>query len=193
MTLRAGELPPERAAALVEECARLAVEAGAELDRQVRAADAARRGGAAGARVLSWATRTICAPTSRPTSRAALQRRSRRRTASRRRCATRCWRAASASGPVLALATAHARRDADRGGPPARRRARAHPHLLADPRRPAGDGRRLAAPRPAHLPRPLRRGHRDPGRRRALRRGDPARPRRAARRSRTDHRLPVPS
>ena len=44
--------------------------------------------------------------------------------------------------PVLALATAHARRDADRGGAPARRRARADPHLLADPRRPAGDGRR---------------------------------------------------
>jgi hypothetical protein len=31
--LRAGDLPPERAAALVDECARLAVEAGAELDR----------------------------------------------------------------------------------------------------------------------------------------------------------------
>ena len=40
VTLRAGELRPERAAALVEECARIAAEAGAELDRQVRAADA---------------------------------------------------------------------------------------------------------------------------------------------------------
>ena len=39
-TLRAGELPPDRAAALVEECARLAADAGSELDRQVRAADA---------------------------------------------------------------------------------------------------------------------------------------------------------
>ena len=39
-TLRSGELPPDRAAALVEECARIAGEAGAELDRQVRAADA---------------------------------------------------------------------------------------------------------------------------------------------------------
>jgi hypothetical protein len=38
--LRSGELPPERAAALVDECARLAAEAGAELDREVRAADA---------------------------------------------------------------------------------------------------------------------------------------------------------
>jgi hypothetical protein len=34
--LRAGELEPERAAALVEECARLASQAGAELDRRVR-------------------------------------------------------------------------------------------------------------------------------------------------------------
>jgi hypothetical protein len=38
--LRSGDLPPERAAALVDECARLAGEAGAELDHQVRAADA---------------------------------------------------------------------------------------------------------------------------------------------------------
>ena len=40
VTLRSGELAPERAAALVEDCARVAAEAGAELDRQVRAADA---------------------------------------------------------------------------------------------------------------------------------------------------------
>jgi hypothetical protein len=39
--LRSGELPPERAAALVDECARIAAEAGAELDRRVRAGDAA--------------------------------------------------------------------------------------------------------------------------------------------------------
>jgi exonuclease VII small subunit len=38
--LRAGNLPPERAADLVDECARLAAEAGAELDREVRAAEA---------------------------------------------------------------------------------------------------------------------------------------------------------
>jgi hypothetical protein len=37
--LRAGDLDPARAAALVDECARLAGEAGAELDREVRAAD----------------------------------------------------------------------------------------------------------------------------------------------------------
>lgn len=39
-TLRSGGLAPDRAAALVDECARVAAEAGAELDRQVRAADA---------------------------------------------------------------------------------------------------------------------------------------------------------
>jgi hypothetical protein len=38
--LRAGDIAPERAAALVDDCARLAGEAGAELDREVRAADA---------------------------------------------------------------------------------------------------------------------------------------------------------
>jgi hypothetical protein len=38
--LRSGDLAPERAAALVDECARLAGEASAELDREVRAADA---------------------------------------------------------------------------------------------------------------------------------------------------------
>jgi hypothetical protein len=38
--LRAGELTTERAASLVDDCARIAAEAGAELDRRVRAADA---------------------------------------------------------------------------------------------------------------------------------------------------------
>jgi len=38
--LRAGSLAPERAAAVVDECARLANEAGVELDRRVRAGDA---------------------------------------------------------------------------------------------------------------------------------------------------------
>ena len=37
--LRAGDLTPERAAALVDECARLAGEAGGQLDREVRAGD----------------------------------------------------------------------------------------------------------------------------------------------------------
>ncbi len=39
--LRTGDIEPERAAGLVEECARLASEAAAELDREVRASDAA--------------------------------------------------------------------------------------------------------------------------------------------------------
>jgi hypothetical protein len=38
--LRSGALAPERAAAVVDECARLAGEASVELDRQVRAGDA---------------------------------------------------------------------------------------------------------------------------------------------------------
>ena len=46
--LRDGELAPDRAAALVDECARLAAEASAELDRRVRAADAPPPGGAPG-------------------------------------------------------------------------------------------------------------------------------------------------
>jgi hypothetical protein len=37
--LRSGRLDADRAAALVDDCARVAAEAGAELDRQVRAAD----------------------------------------------------------------------------------------------------------------------------------------------------------
>ena len=81
--------------------------------------------------------------------------------------------------PVLALATAQ-RPGRARGGTAARRRAGADPHLLADPRRPAGDGRRRPAPRPPDLPRQVRRGRRDPRRRRPLRGGVPARPARAA-------------
>ena len=37
--LRSGQLDADRAAALVDDCARLAAEAGGELDRRVRAAD----------------------------------------------------------------------------------------------------------------------------------------------------------
>jgi len=43
--LRDGDLAPERAAALVDECARLASEAGSQLDRAVRAGE---EGGAPG-------------------------------------------------------------------------------------------------------------------------------------------------
>jgi hypothetical protein len=38
--LRAGGLPADRAAALVDECARLATQAASQLDREVRAAEA---------------------------------------------------------------------------------------------------------------------------------------------------------
>ncbi len=38
--LRDGDLDPQRAAALVEECARLAAEGAAELDREIRAGEA---------------------------------------------------------------------------------------------------------------------------------------------------------
>jgi hypothetical protein len=50
--LRGGELAPERAAALVDDCARLASEASAELDRRVRAADAGASGTAPGQMAL---------------------------------------------------------------------------------------------------------------------------------------------
>jgi hypothetical protein len=50
--LRGGELAPERAAALVDDCARLASEASAELDRRVRAADAGPAGTAPGQMAL---------------------------------------------------------------------------------------------------------------------------------------------
>ena len=43
--LRAGDVDADRAATLVDECARLAVEAGAELDREVRTTEG---GGSAG-------------------------------------------------------------------------------------------------------------------------------------------------
>ena len=56
--LRAGELSTERAAALVDDCARIAAEAGAELDRRVRAADAGPGvGRPARARVVSTRSR----------------------------------------------------------------------------------------------------------------------------------------
>ena len=102
--------------------------------------------------------------------------RGRRRPAPRawsRRCATRCWPAASGSAGCWRWPRRGARR-ATRA-PAARGRGdRAGAHLLADPRRPAGDGRRRPAPRTADLPPRVRRGRGDPGRRRPLRRGGAA-------------------
>ena len=106
--LRAGELEPERAAALVDECARMAAEAGAELDRGVRAADAG--AGRCPRRVSS--PRELVRRAAAPAypdhlrdevedylARRCASRASRPPPASRRPCATRCWRAASGSGP----------------------------------------------------------------------------------------------
>ncbi len=76
--------------------------------------------------------------------------------------------------PVLALATARALGAEPERFLPGRLRDRADPHLLADPRRPAGDGRRRAAARFTDVPSQVRRGRGDPRRRRSLRRGDAA-------------------
>ena len=68
---------------------------------------------------------------------------------SSRRCATRCWPAASASAACWRSRRCEGLGD-DPGAPPADRRGdRADPHLLAHPRRPARDGRRRPAPRAA--------------------------------------------
>ena len=68
-------------------------------------------------------------------------------------------------------ATARGRRARPTLGAARRVRDRADSHLLAHPRRPAGDGQRHAAPRPADAARRLRRRHRDPRRRRPAGRG----------------------
>ena len=94
-------------------------------------------------------------------------RRRRSRPAASRRCATRCWRPASASARCW-------RWRRPRRSAPARddvrarlRRRRAGALLLADSRRPAGDGRRRLPAGPPEQPQGLRRGDRDPGGRRA--------------------------
>ena len=94
-----------------------------------------------------------------------------RREASTRRCATRCSPAASGSGRSLP-SRPRARSALSPSASSRRRRDRADPHLLADPRRPAGDGRRRASPRAADVARQVRRERRDPRRRWSLRRGD---------------------
>jgi len=50
--LRGGDLAPDRAAALVDDCARLAAEASAELDRRLRAAEGGPGGTAPGQMAL---------------------------------------------------------------------------------------------------------------------------------------------
>ena len=183
--LRAGELDATAAAAeLVERCAELAGLVGAELDRAGREAE---RGGSR-RRVRSGccehaappraATPRRAPPATRPSSKSAW---------------TPTWRPAlrrrAGRGPPgggHALFAARGRQaHPSRAGPGHRRGARARargsapvrggdrddPHLLADPRRLAGHGRRRPSPRQAHLPRGVRRGRGHPGRRRPVRRG----------------------
>src|SRR6202046_1832807 len=70
--------------------------------------------------------------------------------------------------PVLVLATAEAvGRERAPVLAPAAGGDRADPHVLADPRRPAGDGQRRPASGSAHLSSRVRRGRCDPRRRRA--------------------------
>ena len=94
--------------------------------------------------------------------------------ARRRRCATPARRRqAHAPAPRAGDRRRHPRLRA-RDAPPRPAggvRARADPHLLAGPRRPAGDGRRRPAPRTADDAHPLRRGPGDPRRRRPAHRG----------------------
>ena len=74
-----------------------------------------------------------------------------------RRCATACTAGGKRLRPILCLASADAV-GGDRAARDAGRlRDRADSHLLADPRRPAGDGQRHAAPRPADAARRRRR------------------------------------
>ena len=109
--------------------------------------------------------------------------RSRGRIASSRPCATRASAAASGCGRSSTVETAALfgvpREQALMAGAAIELRAL----LFAGARRPAGDGRRRSAPRPADRAQEIRRGDRDPGRRRPahlrLRRagaaGDPSR------------------
>ena len=151
--LRAGSLDPDRAAAVVDECARLAGEASVELDRQVRAGDAdPGRVRAAGARLTEGYPEHL-----REEVEAYL---AGLRFADEPAAAglEEAMRYSLLAGgkrirPVLALATARALGREPREVLPLGRRARAHPHLLADPRRPARDGRRRPAPRAADVPR----------------------------------------
>ena len=72
---------------------------------------------------------------------------------------------AAAAGPLPGDRRGAGRRSG--GAPPDRTRTRAGAHVLARARRPPGDGRRRSPPRPADDAQALRRGRRDPRRRRA--------------------------
>ena len=100
----------EEAKRLAGECAELAAEAAVELDRAARGGAAGRRARPGGAPLTVEArdagfarrrlrpTRTTCARSSRSSSSSCASPASPRPRGSTRRCATRCWPAASASG-----------------------------------------------------------------------------------------------
>ena len=153
--LRSGDLDPERAAKLVDECARLATEAGAELDREVRAADAL----AGSSRFRSELPRT-CAHGSRTTwSSCASPRRPPRW--ARGGDALQPLAGGKLIRPVLALATAEAS-DRDPADLLPLAAALELIHTTASSTTTCGDGRRRFSAAAPHLPRQVRRGHRDP-------------------------------
>ena len=137
----------ERAAELAREAAELSAEAVEETNRRIREAEAAVIDSfldfaCPGKEFLAWATPRTCAPWSTPHS-AELAFSHASATAG----LEEAMRYSLLAGgkrvrPVLALATRPCPRRRPRALPPGRLRDRADPHLLADPRRSAGDGRR---------------------------------------------------
>ena len=151
--LRSGDVTPERAAELVDECARL----GRRGRRGARPPGPGAGDAAPPAQDRCSPRRTACLAMPYPDElrdqveglprRPALLDRSRPPPGSTRPCATRCWPAASGSVPCSRWRPRGPSRMRRGTRAAAGRRARADPHLLADPRRPARDGRRRPAPR----------------------------------------------
>ena len=186
--LRSGDLSTDAAATLVEDCAALASQASAELERQARAA-AAPRCCPARTRCSEPRARRIprrSAPRrSRPTSRPCASSTRRRHRRARGGDALQPARRRQAH-PARARARHGARRSA--ATPPSVLPLAAaieliHTYSLIHDDLPAMDDDDLRRGRPT-LPHEVRRGRRDPRRRRALRRGVPPCARRASRASR---------
>ena len=85
-----------------------------------------------------------------------------------RPCGTACWPRASGCGRCWRCWRRRPAAAAARGGHAGGLRGGNGPRLLADPRRPAGDGRRRSAAWPAHVPQGVRRGAGHSGRRRPV-------------------------